>query len=119
MRKVGLIYKIVTAPEWEAARERGSYSGSDHDLRDGYIHFSSAAQLAETARKYFTGVPDLVLLAVEPGAQEISPALRWEPSRGGGLFPHLYTDMPLSAVTSVTPLALRPDGVPILPSELI
>src|SRR3974390_2568104 len=104
-----IIYKIMTRAEWEEAEAAGVYRGSAHDARDGFIHFSAAAQLTETARKYFSGVPDLVLLAVDLNALGNSPspqpspargegaaphALRWEPSRGGELFPHLYADLP-------------------------
>ncbi len=145
------IYKLLTRAEWEAALQEGFYRGSAHDRRDGFIHFSTAAQLGETARKYFSGAADLVLLSVETGAlnerfthdqrftpypnplpagegaetasllpegegqDEGSVTLRWEPSRGGGLFPHLYANLPLSAVKDVTALALGDDGVPVLP----
>jgi uncharacterized protein (DUF952 family) len=150
------IYKLMTRAEWEAVRESGVYRGSEHDLRDGFIHFSTAQQLAETARKHFSGVPDLVLLAVDsdlllsPPSPQPSPAsspwracqsawpqtdaagervgvrgsctastsLRWEPSRGGDLFPHLYTHLPLSAVKSAIPIPLAADGIPILPQPL-
>ena len=167
------IYKLLTRGEWEAARAEGVYRGSVHDARDGFIHFSTAAQLGETARKYFAGVPDLVLLAVDvatlnkrraphpvplpassprracvstcphpladadgegtvlhapsaiqasllPGGegQDEGSDLRWEPSRGGDLFPHLYADLPLAAVKTATAIPLGPDGVPIIPGGL-
>jgi uncharacterized protein (DUF952 family) len=148
------IYKLLTRGEWEAALAEGVYRGSAHDARDGFIHFSTAAQLAGTARKYFAGVPDLVLLAVDvrglncarsphpvplplgegtvwhaPSAVQGSPLpggegqgegseLRWEPSRDGALFPHLYCDLPLAAVKTATAIPLGPDGVPILPNGL-
>jgi uncharacterized protein (DUF952 family) len=167
------IYKLLTRGEWEAARAVGVYRGSAHDARDGFIHFSTAAQLAGTARKHFVGVPDLVLLAVDvaglnkrpaphpvplplgegtvrhapspiqasplPGGEETvshapsavlgSPLpwgegqsegseLRWEPSRGGDLFPHLYADLPLAAVKTATAISLSPDGDPIIPGGL-
>jgi len=94
-----LIYKIVPAALWRLAEERGVFSGSPVDTRDGYIHFSTAGQLAATARKHFAGQQDLVLVTVD--ADRL--ALRWEPARGGELFPHLYGDLPLSAVRAVEP----------------
>jgi uncharacterized protein (DUF952 family) len=94
-----VIYKIVTVALWREAEGLGFFSGSPVDIRDGYIHFSTAAQLAETAKKHFSGEQDLLLVAVDP-AQLI---LRWEPSRGGQLFPHLYDRLPLTAVLSVSP----------------
>jgi uncharacterized protein (DUF952 family) len=88
-------------------------------LRDGYIHFSTAAQLKETARKYFSGTPDLLLLAVEVARLNALPSeLRWEPSRGGDLFPHLYADLPIAAVVRVLPVPLASDGTPLLPENL-
>jgi uncharacterized protein (DUF952 family) len=157
------IYKLLTRTEWDDAQEGGVYRGSEHDKRDGFIHFSTAAQLGETARKYFSGVPDLLLLAVNADALKSAPStcpspqgekgrpnslsqpypladmatlhgklakaslrgegwgegvlLRWEPSRGGDLFPHLYCPLPLSAVKSVTPISLAGDGTPIIPCE--
>jgi uncharacterized protein (DUF952 family) len=159
------IYKLLTRAEWEAAQEDGVYRGSAHDKRDGFIHFSTAAQLGETARKYFSGVPDLVLLAMDVKALESPPSscpspaisprrgchqdspypqadmatlhgklakaslrgegwgegvspLRFEPSRGGDLFPHLYAPLPLSAVKSVISIPLAGDGTPMIPCEL-
>ncbi len=122
-----LIYKIVTPAEWSHAVATGVYLGSEHDIRDGFIHFSTAAQLRETARKYFSGKPDLLLIAADAdrwtsskGQDECEPApvLRWEPSRGGDLFPHLYAPLWISDVRTVTPLALGQDDVPTIPSEL-
>jgi uncharacterized protein (DUF952 family) len=117
------IYKLMTRSEWEAAQAAGSYRGSAHDLRDGYIHFSTAAQLAETARKYFSGVPDLILLAADVDALEkalpsLGEKLRWEPSRGGDLFPHLYADLPASAVRNTVAIALAGDGTPLIPEDM-
>jgi uncharacterized protein (DUF952 family) len=83
------------------------------DLADGYIHFSTAAQARETAAKHFAGQADLVLVAVDAGA--LGTALRWEPSRGGQLFPHLYAELPMAAVRWVKPLPLGPDGVHVFP----
>lgn len=83
-----LIYKIFRRPEWTEFRDAGETAGAPIDLADGYVHFSTAAQVAETAAKYFAKDSDLVLLALD--ADKLGPALKWEPSRGGALFPHLY-----------------------------
>jgi len=107
---VSLIYKLLDRPAWDAATAEGVFKGSELDLADGFIHFSSAAQAAETARRYFSGQDDLVLIAVEAGM--LGAALRWEPSRGGDLFPHLYAPLPASAAVFTRPLALGPDGAP-------
>jgi uncharacterized protein (DUF952 family) len=85
---VSRIYKILTAAEWRAARAAGWFEGSAADLADGFIHFSTAAQLDETARRHFGGQTDLVVLTVQ--ADTLGGALKWEPARGGDLFPHLY-----------------------------
>ncbi len=90
------IYKICERAEWHAAERAGIYRGSDVDERDGFIHFSTAAQVAETAAKHFAGQTDLVLVAVD--ADALGPALQWEPSRGGALFPHLYAALLLDRV---------------------
>jgi uncharacterized protein (DUF952 family) len=102
------IYKICTAAEWRDAEREGVYRGSAADRADGFIHFSTAAQAPETAAKWFAGQHGLVLVAVDGGA--LGDALKWEPSRGGALFPHLYADLPLAAVRSVKPLPLDADG---------
>jgi uncharacterized protein (DUF952 family) len=83
-----LVYKILDAAEWHAARRSGRYDGSADDRRDGFIHLSSAIQAAETARRHFRGRRGLVLLAID--ASSLAPRLTWEPSRRGELFPHLY-----------------------------
>ncbi|MCJ2109301.1 DUF952 domain-containing protein [Methylobacterium sp. E-041] len=111
-----LIYKICPETLWRDAEGLGRFTGAGIDRADGFIHFSTAAQLAETARRHFSGQNDLVLVAVE--AEALGPALRFEPSRGGDLFPHLYGDLPLDAVRSVSALPLGPDGVPALPAEM-
>ena len=97
-----LIYKIAPAALWREAVEKGSFSGSPIDLQDGFIHFSTAAQVHDTAAKHCAGVEALVLVAVSTTGLD----LRWEPSRGGDLFPHLYDELPLSAVHWVKPLPL-------------
>lgn len=103
-----LVYKLVRAGEWLLAEAEGRFTGSAADVADGFIHFSTAAQVAETAARHFAGAPDLVLVAVS--AEALGPALRWEPSRGGALFPHLYGALPIAAVRGVTRLPLGPDG---------
>lgn len=110
------IYKILTAAEWQAAATAGHYTGSADDARDGFIHFSTAAQLAGTAAKYFKDKPGLVLVAV--AADRLGERLKWEPSRGGLLFPHLYSALEATAATAVIPLPLGADGVPLIPKEI-
>lgn len=99
------IYKICDRQEWEAALEQGQFAGSAVDRKDGYIHFSAAAQLRETARRHFAGRHGLVLLAV--AAEALGSDLRWEKSRGGDLFPHLYAPLAVGHVHSVLPLPWR------------
>lgn len=106
-----LIYKIFRADEWAALQRDGATSGAPVDLADGYIHFSTAATLAETLTKYFTGETGLVLLAV--ATDGLNP-LKWEPARGGVLFPHLYRDLTLADVVWVRDLPLS-DGAHQLP----
>jgi uncharacterized protein (DUF952 family) len=96
---MSLIYKILPRAEWEAAAARGVFEGAGIDLKDGYIHFSTAEQAAETLRLHFAGRTGLVMVAVE--ADELGPELRWEPSRGGQLFPHLYAPLPTARAASV------------------
>ena len=111
-----IIYKICEAALWRAAERAGSFAGAGIDARDGYIHFSSAAQVKETAAKHFAGAADLVLVAVD--ADRLAPALKWEPARGGALFPHLYGALPLDRVLWVKALPLGPDGSHVFP-ELV
>ena len=91
-----LIYKIFRRAEWVAFRDAGETSGAPIDLTDGYIHFSTAAQVAETATRYFATESDLVLLALD--ADRLGAAVKWEPARNGALFPHLYRKLTLSDV---------------------
>jgi uncharacterized protein (DUF952 family) len=100
------IYKIVNEAEWRAAEAAGVFEGSGIDHQDGYIHFSTAEQAQETAAKHFAGQTDLLLVAVDADLVD----LKWEPSRGGALFPHLYASLPMSAVTRVVPLPLCASG---------
>ncbi len=103
-----LIYKIVAAALWRKAQDRGRFDGAPIDIADGYIHFSTAEQARATAAKYFKGQDDLLLIAVD--AKRLGEALLFEPSRGGALFPHLYSALPLDAVVFAKRLPLRPDG---------
>ena len=104
------VYKILPRHEWIAAQDAGSFTGSAIDLRDGYIHLSSAAQAAETARLHFRGQEALVLLKLR--ADDLGAALRWEPSRGGDLFPHLYAALDPGQVLAAQPLELNVEGWP-------
>lgn len=103
-----LIYKIFRRPEWDAFRAAGQTAGAPVDLADGYIHFSAAPQLAETAAKYFADTSDLVLVAFD--ADALGEALKWEPSRGGALFPHLYRNLRLEEVVWDKSLPLGATG---------
>jgi uncharacterized protein (DUF952 family) len=106
------IYKLLGEAEWAAAKASGVFAGSVVDLADGYIHFSAADQAQETARKYFAGRSDLVLLTVD--ADALGPALKWEASRGGALFPHLYAPLAVESVVAARTLALGEDDAPAL-----
>lgn len=111
-----IIYKIVSADLWQAAEKQGRFAGAGIDLADGYIHFSTGAQARRTAELHFKGQADLVLVAVDGPA--LGAALKYEPSRGGDLFPHLYGALPLEAVLWVRPLPLDADGNHIFPEEM-
>jgi uncharacterized protein (DUF952 family) len=104
------IYKILSRGEWQAAQARGRFEGSAVDKRDGYIHFSTAAQAQETAAKHFRGASDLVVLEIDGAVLD----LKWEPSRGGALFPHLYAPLESRHVRAVHEAPLGPDNVPVL-----
>ena len=101
MTRPTLAYKIIDAADWDAAQAAGAYAGSAVDLADGYIHMSSADQLGETATKHYAGRTGLVLLTVD--LEALGPDLVWELSRGGAMFPHLYADLPVSAVIQAAP----------------
>ncbi len=109
------IYKICTAAEWHDAEHAGAYRGSAVDRSDGFIHFSTAAQAADTAAKWFAGQRDLVLVSVDTDV--LGDRVKWEPSRGGALFPHLYGELPLAAVLRVDPLQLDTTGRHVFPSQ--
>lgn len=108
-----IIFKIAPRSLWRDAEATGRFEGASVDLADGFIHFSTAAQLRETAAKHFAGQDDLLLITVD-GAK-LGAALQYEPSRGGDLFPHLYGPLPLDAVISVAPLPLGADGLHVFP----
>jgi uncharacterized protein (DUF952 family) len=112
---VQAIYKIVSRAQWQEAEKKRRYDGSPVDLADGFIHFSTAAQMRETAAKHFAGQADLMLVEVD--AKVLGEALKWEPSRGGALFPHLYGPLDFAAVTRVSALPLGPDGTHLFPKE--
>lgn len=111
-----MIYKILRPAEWAAFQRAGETLGAPVDLADGYIHFSTAGQVAETAAKHFADEAGLILLAIE--ASRISSALRWEPSRGGQLFAHLYGPLTLEDVVWHKPYPLGPQGH-VLPAEVV
>ena len=111
------IYKIISKDEWAAAEAAGVFKGASIDLKDGYIHFSTAAQAAETAALYFTGRQGLVLVSVSIKA--LGDALKWEASRGGELFPHLYMPLEMSHVIRVNDLPVGPDGKHQFPAHIL
>ena len=102
------IYKIVPATLWREAETKGAFLGAPVDLADGFIHFSTAAQVRETAAKHFAGQEDLLLVAIDP--VKLGGLLRYEVSRGGALFPHLYGSLPMDAVAWVKPQPLGAIG---------
>jgi uncharacterized protein (DUF952 family) len=104
-------YKLVARDEWETAIATGPYGGSAVDIADGYIHLSGADTVAETARKYYAGRTDLLLLAVD--LARFGDIVVWEPSRGGAMFPHIYGTLPASAVTETRHLKVDADGTMI------
>src|SRR6185437_12691408 len=108
-----LIYKICPRTLWQETERDGVFRGAPVDRADGYIHFSTAEQVRETAAKHFAGQDDLVLVAVDTAA--LGPALKWEPSRGGALFPHLHGELIMAAVAWVRPLPLGPNGRHVFP----
>lgn len=110
------IFHICRRDEWEAAERTGRYAGSSQDVADGFIHFSTAAQVRASAAKHRAGQSGLVLLTVD--ATKLGDDLKWEPSRGGQLFPHLYGPLPLSALTCVNNLPLGPDGRHVFPDHV-
>ncbi len=113
---MGLIYKIAPKSQWEAAVAKGTFSGAPVDLADGFIHFSTAAHVRETAARHFAGQEDLLLICLDDGP--FGDAMKYEVSRGGALFPHLYGAFEPSHALWVKPLPLDADGVHIFPDGL-
>src|SRR5215210_7760350 len=103
-----IIFKICSKLLWREAEKSGLFAGAPVDMQDGYLHFSTGQQVRETAARHFAGQEDLLLIAVD--ADSLGTDLRYEPSRGGDLFPHLYAPLPLSSVLWVKPLPLGADG---------
>ncbi len=110
------VYKVCSSLDWNEATRAGAFLGSADDLRDGYIHLSTADQLAGTLQKHFRGRANQVLVTFEASA--LGPNLRWEASRGGELFPHLYDSLTPTLALAVTALQLGADGVHQLPKDL-
>lgn len=108
-----MIYHICPAAAWEAAVAAGRYDGGDDDRRDGFIHCSTAGQIIESARRHRAGQAGLVLLKI--ATESLGDRLRWETSRGGALFPHLYGPLDPAEVAEVQPLPLGPDGTHLFP----
>lgn len=113
---MAIVYKIVAADAWHAAEEGGVFNGAGIDLTDGFIHLSTGAQARRTAELYFRGRDNLVLVVAD-GAS-LGDALKYEPSRDGDLFPHLYGSLPLTAVLSVRPLPLGADANHVFPEDV-
>ena len=111
-----MIYHVCKAADWHAANAVGRYTGSADDTRDGFIHFSAAEQLRESVARHRAGQDGLVLLVVDPEA--LGDALKWEPSRGGALFPHLYGALPVAAVVATHDLPLGPGGVHVFAADI-
>ena len=111
-----LIYKICPETLWREAERSGRFAGAPVDLADGYIHFSTGAQLRETASRHFAGQDGLLLIAIDDHG--LGAALRYEPSRGGALFPHLYGQLTPSAALWVAPLPLGPEGTHLIPEDV-
>ena len=112
----GLIYHLARKADFDRARALGRYGGAAEDDADGFMHFSTAAQVVESAARHRAGEPDLILIAVDP--ERLGAALRWEPARGGALFPHLYGALDLALVAWTHPLALGSDGRHCFPDPL-
>lgn len=111
------IYHVCRRDEWQAAQARGHYEGSSQDKADGFIHFSGADQVVASAAKHRAGQSGLMILEVD--AERLGPELRWEASRGGALFPHLYKPLPAAAVVRVADLPLGADGRHVFPWGLV
>lgn len=116
MKTDEFIYHMCRRDEWAAARSAGVYHGSSQDVADGFIHFSTAAQVAASAARHRAGQDGLVLVTADPA--RLGPALKWEPSRGGDLFPHLYGSLGMDAVVAAVDLPLRADGRHAFPGHI-
>lgn len=112
--KQNVIFKVLSSQQWAEAEKQGEFLGAEIDLTDGYIHFSTADQVRETVAKHFAGQTDLMLIGVD--ADQLGEALKWEPSRGGDLFPHLYASLSLDSVVSVDELPIGKEGDHIFPA---
>lgn len=108
-----LIFKIMDKATWKSAQKTGEFKGSKHDQRDGFIHFSTKEQLEGTLAKHYHGQKDLILLAFKDSNFEDN--LKWEPSRGGALFPHLYAPLPTDTLLWEKPIEMADDGTHIIP----
>ncbi len=108
-----IIYHMCRRDEWDIALAAGHYGGSTQDLADGFMHFSTGEQIVDSAARHRAGQDGLVLLAVD--ADRLDDALKWEPSRDGALFPHLYGSLPVDSVERVDDLPLGPDGLHLFP----
>lgn len=111
-----MIYKIVTRDQWRVAESEGVFAGAPVDLSDGFIHFSTAAQLRETARRHFSGQTDLLLVTAD--SDSFGARLAWEKSRGGAMFPHLYDNLRLEDVLSVVPIAYSSESGHAFPADI-
>ncbi|MFA7429053.1 MAG: DUF952 domain-containing protein [Rhodospirillaceae bacterium] len=107
------LYRLLPAADWRQAVADGAYRGAAHDAADGFIHLSTADQVEETAAKHYGGVPDLMVLTVD--SARLDGEVKWEPSRGGKLFPHLYGTVPLEAVLGAELVATDRDGAYTFP----
>lgn len=116
MSDQNMIYKVCRAQDWQAAVAARVYVGSADDLRDGFIHFSNASQIAGTLARHFHGQHDLVLIAFR--SSDLDNALRWEASRGGDFFPHYYGTLDPALAASAQQLTLGPDGTPEVPAAI-
>lgn len=116
LRRVADVFKVLPARLWQDAVRSGAFTGSADDVRDGFIHLSTAEQVAGTLAKYFREQSDLLVIAFASG--DFGPSLKWESSRGGALFPHVYGNIPVALALWQKPLPLGADGVPIFTKEL-
>ncbi len=108
-----IIYHLARQHAWDAAQKTGTYTGTAEDRTDGFIHFSTAQQVAESAARHRAGEADLVLIATD--SDDLGTPLKWEKSRGGAMFPHLYGELPVSHVRSAAPLPLDGNGLHLFP----